>query len=166
MEGAGFTCPHCGGALEATLSDQPQTVDCPHCLRPILLPADESLQESPPDRDDELDGLRIRRVAQMHNAAYRTRSYCLVAAFACLGIALQLTWLAVGQLRAAGWTWRAITYLLLAVACALLVPFFLVRAGRAQRQARQSGLTEPPRPPDFVPLGSRAEPWKDLEKMQ
>lgn len=100
----------------------------------------------------------------MRRGAYRTRSWLIIAAVACVAGAAQLIYLAVrgyhfGQRIVPGGD-------LLAAAVALVVlPFFIRRAIRVNREIRQSPLDEPQTPPDFSTLSDGSQRWKNLEAM-
>ena len=94
---AEVTCPHCGNMLEAEQGEQGGVVECPHCGGAIELPA---------DREDELDGDRIRRIAHARRSEVRAKAYCVIGGFALLGGSAQLIWMGVQAVQVGGWgTW-------------------------------------------------------------
>src|SRR5262245_19039332 len=67
------------------------------------------------DRQEELDGLRIRQLASLRRSEYRSRSHAIIAMLVCAVAAAQLalrTWL---RVRVIGWT-------CVPILCAVLIP--------------------------------------------
>src|SRR2546421_12871854 len=56
----------------------------------------------PPEAERPLDGLRVRQLAAMRRAAYRARSYCVIALGVCGVAAAQLVLMTVRHVRHAG----------------------------------------------------------------
>jgi hypothetical protein len=108
-------------------------------------------------RSDELDGLRIRRLAAVRKAAYRARSYCIIASVACLVLAIQLGWTAVHRKSAVPG--------LIAIAAVICCVSLLKRSRRLHREATQSSLEIPAIPPDFSTLSDGSQRWKDLDNI-
>ncbi|HEX2972156.1 MAG TPA: hypothetical protein VHP11_07475, partial [Tepidisphaeraceae bacterium] len=54
---------------------------------------DDEVQTPPEPSREELDGMRIRRIAEMRRSACRSASYCIIGALACWVMAVQLVWL-------------------------------------------------------------------------
>ena len=71
-------------------SDDLQFVVCPHC--------GEEVQVSG-EADEELDGGRIHRIAQLKRSGTRAKAYGRIGAVACLGISALLVYLGVRQWR-------------------------------------------------------------------
>jgi hypothetical protein len=118
------------------------------------------------DREDELSGLRIRQLASAKRAAYRSRSYCVVAAIVCVVAIVQLAWNGVATMRAMGFGMRAIAYVLVAALSAWGAIYFFRKAMEFDREAKQSALPEVKAEPDFAPLGDGSERWKNLEDVR
>ena len=106
---------------------------------------------------DELDGIRIRRLAAVRKAAYRARSHCIIAAVACLVVAIQLIWSAVERL--------APLYALFAIAALVGTLSFVRRAAKLHREAMQSLLDEPTTSPDFSTLSDGSQQASNLENI-
>jgi hypothetical protein len=107
---------------------------------------------------DELDGIRIRRLAAVRKAAYRARSHCIIAAVACLVLAIQLIWSAVER--------RAPLYALFAIAALVGTLFFGRRAAKLHREATESSLGDPTTTPDFSTLSDGSQQASNLENIQ
>lgn len=126
----------------------------------------ESLPEidSAPDPSvDQLSALRIRQFATARRAAYRARSYAVIAAGVCAIAAVQLTWMTVRDVRATGWGGQPIGYALCAVIASVGIGYFISRAIGLHREARKSALCDPTTPPDFSTLDNGSKRWKNLE---
>jgi hypothetical protein len=170
-DGGRLTCPHCGAALDAMPAEAMQEMACPQCGGLVVVaeaePVGAAAAETPsPPRDDELDGIRIRQLASARRAAYRSRSYCVIAAIICVVAIVQLGWNGVTLLRASGWTLRPISYFLFAILAAWGVAYFMRKASEFHREARQSALPEPTTPLDFSTLSDGSERWKNLEDVR
>lgn len=127
---------------------------------------DDQLQapEQPP-RDD-LDAVRIRRIAELRRSAYRSASYCIVGASACWVMVVQLVWLILRNLSQVGWRWTESGYGLLIILCIALGLKLWRRSRQLRHEANQTQLQQPPTPPDFTPLHNGDEPWKNLDQIQ
>lgn len=178
-------CPHCATAQDAQPGERAQLLLCACCGRSFILPAadgstppvarvggeegfvviDDSAQaDDTTDESDELDGLRIRQLAQARRAAYRSRSYCLIGSAVAAAAAGQLVYKAIVNVRIAGWTIAPVLYLA-AVGPALYLAWrLLCRARKLGQEARASLLVEPTAPPDFGPLSDGSQVWKRLER--
>jgi len=178
-------CPHCGAAQDAAPCDRPQLLQCAVCAQCFILPAADGstppvartgasndgfvvIDDSAPDDgtsdEDELDGLRIRQLAQARRAAYRSRSYCFIGSAVSAAAAGQLIYKAVMNVHLSGWTAAPILYLAVVPPALFLAWRLLCRARRFGREARQSLLGEPATPPDFSSLSDGSHIWKRLEK--
>src|SRR4051794_35322892 len=94
-------------------------------------------------RSAELDGLRIRQLAAMRRAAYRSRSHAVIATLVCAVAAIQSAILLFQRLRYTG-----VDYRILPAAAILLLGaygsyFFYRRAVELHHEARQSYQQEP-----------------------
>src|SRR5687768_14742946 len=137
-----FACPTCGQAVDVPPAADVQYVACPSCGEEFTVPAADV--PGAITRDDELDGLRIRQLATARRAAYRARSYAIIAAIVCLVAAGQFTWI----VRSAPVRYAAFA----AVSLAGFV-YFAWLARRLHVEVSSSTLPEPSRPPDFTGLG-------------
>jgi hypothetical protein len=114
----------------------------------------------------ELDGLRIRRAIALRRSLYRGRSYAVIAAVACAGVAAQCGWLACGHARVGGWTLRPVLLIVL-MTCAFAGSFILARRAVAlSREARESTVPEPEAPPDFSTLSDGSQRVRNLEDVR
>jgi hypothetical protein len=126
--------------------------------------------ESEPDpidnRDDELDGLRIRQLASLRRAAYRSRSHAIVAMLVCAVAMVQAAIFLVQHLMHIGFNWRALLYACILIAGAFGSIFFMSRAIALHREATQTHTPAPTTPPDFSSLSDGSQRWKNLEDLQ
>lgn len=184
--GGQIFCPHCMAAQDALPGDSAQVLVCACCGRAFILPAadgstppvarvggeegfvviDDSAQmmEDAADETDELDGLRIRQLAQARRAAYRSRSYCLIGSAVAAAAAGQLIYKAVANVRIAGWSAAPLLYLAAVGPAVYLAWRLLCRARKLGHEAEASLLDEPATPPDFGPLSDGSQMWKRLER--
>ena len=181
-----FNCPHCREALEAAAAEGPQTARCPHCggtfswvvasgpdgSPAVFVNAPQQVQteeaESRPDeasRQDDLDGARILQISKLRRSAYRSRSYCIIGAILCAVAAVKLGINCVKLVWNVGWSgWLALHILAVAV-CATFATRLYAKSREYAREAAQSALEEPTKPPDFSTLGDGSQSWKSLEEM-
>jgi hypothetical protein len=105
----------------------------------------------------ELSNLRIRQHAALKRAAYRSRSYAIVAAAACIGAVAQLLWLIIGQLRGARSVGRIALYIAFLLAAGFGIRFFIRKAIALHQEAIKSSIAEPTAPPDFSKLNDGSD---------
>ncbi len=164
-----YFCPHCGFGVTGVESE-PQLLHCERCGKYFEIPieerADDSQQSDDEHVDDELSAVRIRQLAAARRAAYRSRSYCVIAAIVCVVAAVQIAWNAIAMLRAAGFGFRPIAYVPVAALAVWGAGFFFRKAVLLDREAKQSGLPEPTAEPDFRPLSDGSQQWKNLEDVR
>ena len=126
-----YTCPSCGQLL--TVEPTEETVQCPHCGGQFI-PAPP---EVPQPQDDELSERRIRNIANLRRAVYRTRSWLIIAAGLCLVAAVKLLQIAVvafgGKLFRAG-----IVDCLLLIAAVILTFMLWGKIREISREIRKS----------------------------
>jgi hypothetical protein len=122
----------------------------------------------PPDpQADELDGLRIRQLAQGRRAIYRSRSYALIAALVCLVAAVQLCLNAARRLLHHIPGIRPYAYLCFALAFLMAFLFFLRRTIELHRELNQPHPDHsPPSEPDFSPLSDGSQRWEKLDHIE
>jgi hypothetical protein len=133
-------------------------------------PLETDVEPPPPppppndDREHELDGLRIRQLSALRRSAYRTRSFAIIVAVACLVVAIQLT---VNAFAAAAATYRAL-FAALAVLALFGAIHFARRVAALQRELRTppSMPPVPPGGPDFSTLSDGSQQWKNLEDIR
>ena len=167
-----YTCPHCQTPLDVAPGPQPQDVVCPHCSGLTVIPAaaatwlegwGESWEKL---SEHELSSLRIRNLAMEKRAAYRTRSYCVVAAIGCVVAVVQLAWYGVLSFRTVGFRFAGLAYLLVAIVALYGATYFFRKAMMFDREAKRSVLPETTAEPDFSALGDGSEQWKKLEDVR
>jgi mutator protein MutT len=176
--------PHAHVTLYPRLCDIVSGVPHPHAseqlmwVRPIHLagyhfpPANAPLlqwivenvtpEEEPPPaqrRTDELDELRIRKIARLSQANMRWRSYCLVGAIACGLGAANLLWRAIVASRLLPTTLYLLAAIVMVWAC-----FRLLRKAR-ELDRRSPAQNTPTSPPDFSTLSDGSHVVKNLEDM-
>ncbi len=129
--------------------------------------SDESEPQPDPidDRAAELDGLRIRQLATLRGAAYRSRSHAVIAMLVCAVAMVQAGIFLAQQLMHVGFGWRVLVYAGIVVAGGFGTRFFMRRAIALHREATQTQLPAPTTPPDFSTLGDGSQRWKNLEEL-
>jgi predicted Zn finger-like uncharacterized protein len=174
-----YACPHCGSEVavdtdEVGLGKGP-FVRCPYCGDEFAVGAateeDRQAQELrariEQQREAELSAMRIRQVATIRRATIRARSYLLIGAIACAGVAIQAVIQIVQRLRALhrwdAWAWAYAAWLLL---MAVGARFFARRWLALGRELAKPLLDDPATPPDFSTLGSDTERWRQLEDIR
>src|SRR5688572_27805126 len=149
-----FACPTCGQAVDVPPAADVQYVACPSCGEEFTVPAADV--PGAITRDDELDGLRIRQLATARRAAYRARSYAIIAAAVCLVAAGQFVWIVKSA---------PLRYAMLA-AFSLAGFVYFARLGRhLHQEATRSTVPEPTGQPDFTGLGDGGDVSKKLEEL-
>ncbi len=122
--------------------------------------------EAPADAEmprDDLDGLRIQRIAAVRRGLYRSRSYCLVGMWGCFGAAAQCAWLMLRQIHRGALDWWTAGWLACIIVLAWTGLRLLGNSRRLLAMARQSTLTDSPAtPPDFSKLSDGSHIWKGL----
>jgi hypothetical protein len=116
--------------------------------------------------DEQLNTLRIRQLATARRAAYRARSYSIIAAAACAVMTGQLIWMTIRHVRSSGWGKQPIGYLLFALLAVFGIGYFVLRAIELHREAKKSALSDPTTPPDFSTLEDGSKRWKNLEDVR
>jgi hypothetical protein len=124
------------------------------------------IHDCPPDpSQDELDGLRIRQLAALRRAAYRSRSYCFIAFAAAVVAAIQLIVNAVHHLQWHQSIRRPLLYLCAAITLLVAARFFALLTLKFHREANPPPLPPPTTKPDFSPLGDGSHHAKNLEQL-
>jgi hypothetical protein len=165
-----YFCPDCEFGL-ADANGESHLLHCARCGKYFEIPVEgrvDAFQEADhePIHDDELSAVRIRQLAAARRAAYRSRSYCVIAAIVCVVAAVQLAWTGIALLRAAGFGVRAATYFPVAAVAVWGAGFFFKKAVLLDREAKQSALPPPTAEPDFTPLSDGSQQWKNLEDVR
>jgi hypothetical protein len=119
----------------------------------------------PEKPDDELNGLRIRQLAVLHRAAYRSRSYCIIAVIVCIVGIVQLIHETIQAHRGGGGLIRQMGYIAAAVALLVLGIRCAKWARHFHKEAKQTSLSTPRVPPDFSNLSDGSQHAKNLENM-
>lgn len=179
-------CPRCRQAL--ALQDG-ALQRCPHCAEQFYLEVEE--EESDEDREareaieqraaeekERLDDRRIQVVQLEKRGLYRARSWALVVAMGCMGIAGQLVWLGVNWFRdlpaevgppaireRASDPIRGVAYFVIAVGLAVVSIRFFRKARRYLLEAKAMSLPEPTTPPDFSTLSDGSQIVDELKRM-
>jgi hypothetical protein len=129
----------------------------------------QDADDHPDERDDELDGLRIRQLAALRRGAYRARSYAIIGAVAAFVVAVQLVIMTVQYVRShGGWGRWPSGYALFAAAAGMVGFYFARRALEVHREIRTPAPL-PPTPeggPDFSTLSDGSQQWKNLEDIR
>jgi hypothetical protein len=115
--------------------------------------------------DDELNGMRIRQLAALRRAAYRTRSYCVIAFGACAVTAVQLIVNAIHRLDGHQPLLRPILYLCGSVVLLAAAAYFCHLTLRFHREAKISPPAPPAHPPDFSKLSDGSQRVRNLERL-
>lgn len=118
------------------------------------------------DRDDQLDGLRIRQLSTLRRATYRSRSHAIIAAGVCAVAGVQFGILMVGQLRTAGFGLRAVIYGVCSVLAAIGVRHFIGRARRLNQELKLAKGDRPSAEPNFTTLGDGGDLIDKLENIE
>lgn len=172
-----LTCPHCGGAVDVSLGEVARRVICPACEAEFVVPAKDGSTEVPDAeieaddeeplrrREEELSGRRIRQVAVAKRAAIKTRSYLIVALWACVVITIQLTILTAERIQEDGFGLRPGLYLTFAAVCGLGAIYFYRKAREVRREIESNQLAGPEIEPDFSTLSDGSQRVTNLERM-
>ena len=164
-----YPCPNCRGLVAAAAGER--LLVCPVCGEQFFIsdefnPGAESSQEHPSEsaRESELNELRIRQVSSLRRGAFRSRSWCVIAAGGCIVGAAQLVQMAVHDLRR-GTRILPIGFFLAAAAALLGSGYFIRAAVRLTRELQQPSLPDPPAPPDFSTLSDGSQHWRNLDEL-
>jgi len=165
-----YHCPNCGDIVDAAGE---RLIQCPHCGEQFFTPdphaadqggEDAAENQKEADREAELSELRIRQVSDLRRGAYRSRSWCIIAAVACVVCAGQLVQMTVHSIRR-GHLAIPIGFCLAALASLMGCGYFVARAVELTREIRQSSIPDPPEPPEFSALGNGTQHLKGLDEM-
>jgi hypothetical protein len=120
---------------------------------------------APAEVRDDLDALRIKQIAKLRRAAYRSRGYLLIASVLCAALAGQMIWMGIGRYRNEARVLGAGLVLAALIVLALGWRAF-GRARELKAEADKSVLEEPRTPPDFSKLSDGSQAWKNLEDVE
>jgi hypothetical protein len=114
---------------------------------------------------DELNGFRIRQLAALRRAAWRSRSYCLIAAAGALVSAIQLVVNAIYRFAGHQPLLRPILYLLSAILLVIAAIYFMRLAVKYHREAQPSSSAQTAARPDFSTLSDGSQHARNLERL-
>jgi hypothetical protein len=119
--------------------------------------------------DEHLNSNRIRQMAALRRAAIRTRSYCFIGLCVCVVGIAQLVfetardWPVPFSVRG---VWLPALYIVCMIALgAWAIPALLRLLIRFHREAKESAIPPPDRPPDFSSLQDGRQFAKNLENV-
>lgn len=158
-----LTCPHCGALVNTADAPPGEVLQCPTCQSEFSVPDSDAVSDALPDA---LDSLRIRQVAALKRATYRSRSHALIAAAGCAVAVAQLVMMTIREVLAVGWSLRPMLYALLGAAAVVGAIHFVNRALAYHAQAARRASTDPTTHPDFSTLSDGSQQVKNLEDMQ
>lgn len=167
-------CPACGEAVPR--DPAAATLVCPACGETFFNVVD---YVEPTDDEDErlaarmkferqqdaLDAVRVKHLVADRQAAWRSRSYRLIVAFACAILAGQAAWQAYREFRGGETIWAAGFAVVALMLVILSVPFF--RAARRLRiEAERKIRVEPTETPRFDELSDGSQFARNLDDLQ
>lgn len=119
------------------------------------------------DREQEIDGNKIRQLSAMRRGAIRARSWCLIVVVVCLVGAVELVIKTIENVwHARRWGLRPTGFILFAIAGVIIAVYFFRRARELKREIDKPALQDPSKPPDFSTLSDGSQRWKHLEDMR
>lgn len=173
-------CPQCGAAVDGPNGDGP-FMTCPECNTQFFIAPPQDAQEAPEEseaqeqipEEAELSAARIRQMSMLTRTAYRTRSYFIVGALACLGTAAEIISLVIKEVKARHqWSIQAIGGLFLTAAALSAASKFARHALATHREiqahirARElEELEIAKREPDLSTLSDGSHHARNLESM-
>jgi hypothetical protein len=120
--------------------------------------------------DDHLNSNRIRQMASLRRAAIRTRSYCVIGLGVCVVAIAQFVFETIREWpEHVSWrgVWPAVLYLLCIAGLARFgIPTLVRLLIKCHREAKQSILPAPDRPPDFSSLQDGSQFAKNLDEIR
>jgi hypothetical protein len=120
--------------------------------------------------EDHLNSNRIRQMAALRRAAIRTRSYCFIGLCVCVVGIAELVFETVRDwptpISPRGLCLPALYIVCIALLSALAIPALLRLLIRFHREARQSILPSPDRPPDFSTLQDGSQIAQNLDEIR
>jgi DNA-directed RNA polymerase subunit M/transcription elongation factor TFIIS len=172
-----FCCPGCGQEVEVPADSIGQLVRCANCGRQFFASAEavdqhvvddtSEAQAAAEEREQEIDGTKIRQLSAMRRGAIRARSWCLIVVVVCLVGAVELVIKTIENVRhVRHWGLRPTGFILFAVAGVMIAVYFFRRARELKREIDKPALQDPPRPPDFSTLSDGSQRWKHLEDIR
>ena len=122
--------------------------------------------DEPAESAVELDEQRIRHIATLRRALYRSRSYAIVAMCAAAVVGVQLAMMTYGAFRRDGHWLSATAMLIGTMVCAIVAHHFYRRAVALHQEAKQTHLSPPTDSADFATLSDGSQRWKNLEDVR
>ena len=165
-------CPACGKSFAAS---ETALQICPVCGHQFFLQdeveaayddeAREAMEKRLGREREKLDQRHIRAIQLDRRSIYRNRTWVLVLAFTCIGLAGQLAWLGAWwfvEKQRGGYDRpinvpRGIAYFVIAGCLAIFSVWFFRKARRLREAAEQTLIPEPESEPDFEPLSDGSQ---------
>jgi hypothetical protein len=174
-------CPACGKAFAAA---EGSLQICPVCGHQFFLQEPEVAEYDDAAREaaemrieserEKLDLRHIKAIQLERRSIFRNRTWLLVGAWTCIGVAGQLVWLGVRWFLPVsplqGWVRppnpvRGAAYMVLAAGLVIFSIHFFRHARRLLIVAKQTVIPEPSTPPDFEPLSDGSQFVSQLSQM-
>lgn len=169
------TCPGCDEEVAIDRAAGP-SFRCPYCNIEFTLEGEdeeEAARRELERRDEEeLDGLRIRQLAAERRAAFRQRSYVIVAFGACVVAALQLLWMTYQHVYRLhlGWGAKPVGYVLFAIAGGAAAVWLGRIVGRMTRDlnahSQAVAAANEAFEPNFSTLADGSDRWRNLHDVK
>jgi hypothetical protein len=176
--GETVTCPRCNETVEIDRDAGPAFC-CPYCNDEFVVADDDAADEDETARrelerrdEEELDGLRIRKLATERRAAFRQRSYLIVVFGGCSVTSIQLLWMTYRHMRILhlGWGVEPLSYVLIAMACAGAAVWLGRIIRKMTRDLRAHTLAVAAAnnafEPDFSTLADGSDRWRNLHDVK
>ena len=170
-----IVCPNCGQPATIETTESGSVIHCPACDADFLATTGEETDgcavewddPSPPteEADEELDGLRIRKLVQAKRSAIRARTYAIVILICSIFMAVQLILTDVQEVHLYGWDAWAILYTIFASAMVIIATVASRKAAGLHRESNLSDMEELEHAPHFDDLSDGSQRVKNLEEM-
>jgi hypothetical protein len=164
-------CPNCGQPASIETGESGSVIHCPACDADFLASTGEQTDgcavewEEPTPPDEELDGLRIRKLIQARRSAIRARTYAVVILICSLVMAVQLILTDIQEVHLYGWDLWAILYAIFTGAMVIIATLASRKAAALHRESNPSDMAEPEHAPRFEDLSDGSQRVKNLEEM-
>jgi hypothetical protein len=169
-------CPNCGQPATIKTDDSGSVIHCPACDADFVATSGEQTDgcavewEEPlptaEGADDELDGLRIRKLVRARRSAIRARTYAVVILICSMFMAVQLILTDVQEVHLYGWDAWAILYTIFAGAMVITATVASRKAAALHRESNLSDMDEPERAPHFDDLSDGSQRVRNLEQIR
>lgn len=172
-----YACPECGELVLPPTEAGNAILICSSCSAQFFRSSEpdadtDSVEHASADdesshdrRESELNAIRIRQLSALRRGAYRSRSYCIIAAVTLMVAAVKLALMTVQHVRHAGLQARPLAYVFGIIAASIGFSFFAQRIHEFNHELSQPTLPEPTEPPDFSTLSDGSQRWRNLEQM-